>query len=66
VIVHEGPDAVAALDRLLWERWRGKVRRGGAGSKRPGFLFAPILTVNSGDSEMRVKKEDNAGTNNCL
>jgi hypothetical protein len=35
MIVHKEPYAPAAVDRFLRERWRGKVRQGGAGSRRP-------------------------------
>ena len=61
VIVRKEPDAVASLGRLLGEWWRGKVRRGeAAGSRRPKFLFATVLTVYSGDSEQGTRREDNA------
>jgi hypothetical protein len=53
VIVHEEPDAVAAQDRLLWERWQGRVRRGGAGSRRPESLFAQVL-MGHGDEAVRA------------
>ena len=57
VIVHEEPDAVAAQDRLLWERWPGRVSRGGAGSRGPESLFAQISTGHGDGSEVRVERE---------
>jgi hypothetical protein len=45
MIVHKEPYAPAAVDRFLRERWRGKVRQGGAGSRRPESLFAPVFTI---------------------
>jgi hypothetical protein len=61
VIVHKKTDVVAALDRLLWERWRGKVRRGGAKS-----LLAQMLIVYSENSEVRAEREDNVRANKSL
>lgn len=51
-----------ALDRLLWDRWRGKVIRGGALSGRPESLFAPVLTAQNetttGSEVSARKRED--------
>ena len=57
-----------ALDRLLLERFGGKVGRGLAVevsrgrdlSGRLEFLFAPVLTGHSGEDESPAETEDNA------
>jgi hypothetical protein len=66
MIVHKEPYAPAAVDRFLRERWRGKVRQGGAGSRRPESLFAPVFTIYSGDDEVWTEREDNAEANKSL
>jgi hypothetical protein len=65
---------VCALDRLLLERFGGKVGRGlaagmcgpGVSSNRADSLFAAVLTVYSQGSENTLETEDNAGTNKRL
>jgi hypothetical protein len=67
VIVHKEPsDAVAAVDRFLWERSRGTVHGGGAESRRPELLFALGFTVCSGYGEDCAERKDNTNPNNCL
>jgi hypothetical protein len=63
MIVHKEPYAPAAVDRFLRERWRGKVRQGGAGSRRPESLFAPVFTIYSGDDEVCIEREDTTEAN---
>ena len=66
MIVHKEPYAPAAVDRFLRERWSGKVRQGGAGSRRPESLFASVFTIYSGDDEVWTEREDNAEANKSL